>query len=98
MKKVSKKAKRRMIIIVSLMIVVSAVLVKSVYSDWQTIFKNKRSAGELTEKYEGLLESEKSLEAEVIKFQDPDYVARYAREKHLYTLPDELIIKIPKKD
>ena len=29
------------------------------------------------------------------KLQDPDYVARYAREKYLYSKDGEIIIRIP---
>ena len=31
---------------------------------------------------------------EVTKLHDDDYVARYAREKYMYSLPGEFIIKI----
>ena len=31
----------------------------------------------------------------VAKLQDPDYVARYAREKYLYSKDGEIIIRIP---
>ena len=34
------------------------------------------------------------LETDVVKLQDPDYVAKYAREKYLYTKDGELVIKI----
>ena len=39
-----------------------------------------------------MLESEESLEGEVVKLQDPEYVAKYAREKYLFTKDGELII------
>ena len=35
------------------------------------------------------------LEGTVTKLQDPDYVARYAREKYLFSKDGEIIIRIP---
>ena len=40
-------------------------------------------------------EKEDELKATVTKLQDPDYVARYAREKYLYSKDGEIIIRIP---
>ena len=93
----SKKAKRRMFFLFSVLIVVLAILVISLFSDWKQIYQNKIETKTLLKKYQQLMDEEITLESEVIKFQDPDYVARYAREKYLYSLPDELIIRIPKK-
>ena len=31
------------------------------------------------------------------KLQDPDYIARYAREKYLYSKDGEFILKIPEE-
>ena len=39
--------------------------------------------------------SPSTTNSEVNKLQDDDYVARYAREKYMYSLPDEVIIRIP---
>ena len=49
---------------------------------------------ELEEKYVKLLEEKEILEDDVVKLQDPEYVAKYAREKYLYSKDGELIIKI----
>ena len=38
------------------------------------------------------------LKSEVAKLQDPDYVARYAREKYLYSKSGEIIIRIPENN
>ena len=97
MKKVSKKAKRRMFFSFLVLLAVISTLFMGVSHDWKQIFENKSEIKNLTKEYNGLLSEEKSLEAEVIKFHDPDYIARYAREKYLYSLPEELIIRIPKK-
>ena len=49
---------------------------------------------ETIEVYE-LYEEEEILNSDIKKLEDPDYVARYAREKYLYSKDGELIIRIP---
>ena len=93
--KVNKKVKRRLIFQTLVLTVLIFALVFSVFNDWTKILKNKKQISELTNTYTGLLEQEQSLNSEVNKLQDPDYVARYAREKYMYSLPDEVIIRIP---
>ena len=93
--KVTKKVKRRLVFQVTFLFVLIFALVFSVFSDWTKIVQNKRKITELSENYTSLLEKEESLNSEVNKLQDADYVARYAREKYMYSLPDEVIIRIP---
>lgn len=95
MKKVSKKAKRRMGLLTCLLIAVIVVLGTSFFSNWSTIVQNKKEASKLNAQYNELLDEEDSLKSEVVKLQDPDYVARYAREKYLYSKSGEIIIRIP---
>ena len=70
------------------------ILISTVFNDVVQIYNNKKNTKELKEKYEILLEEEDSLNNEVIKLQDPEYVDRYAREKYLYTLDGEKILMI----
>ena len=93
MKKIGKKAKRRLFVLTFLSIAASGVLVFMVFNDWQQILHNKAKARELDTQYQDLLREEEKLNSEVNKLSDPDYVARYAREKFLYSLPDEIIIR-----
>lgn len=92
-KKVTQKDKRRILLISFLLIGSMALLVKSVYKDWVVIFQNQKTTTKLNTEYANLLDEEKKLKSEVKKLQDPDYVARYARETFLYSLPGEIIIK-----
>ena len=39
------------------------------------------------------MDEETALKSEVTKLQNPDYVARYARETFFYSKPNEIIIK-----
>ena len=94
-KKVTKKVKRRLCFQLAFLFVLIFALVFTVFNDWTKIIENKRKINELNTNYTSLLEEEQSLTSEVNKLQDPDYVARYAREKYMYSLPDEVIIRIP---
>lgn len=95
MKKVSKKAKRRLTILTTLLVFLIVLLGASFFSNWATILENKKEAARLNDEYKELLERETALKSEVTKLQDPDYVARYAREKYLYSKSGEMIIRIP---
>ncbi|NLC48199.1 MAG: septum formation initiator family protein, partial [Tenericutes bacterium] len=44
--------------------------------------------------YSEKLTEEETLKSEINKLKDPEYMARYAREKYLYSKNDEIIIKI----
>ena len=44
-----------------------------------------------------LSDEEKVLKSDIQKLADPTYIARYAREKYLYSKDGELIIRIPDK-
>ena len=64
---------------------------------WVEIYDKYREKNELDEKLASLKEKEEELRVDVNKLQDPDYIARYAREKYLYSKDGEFIIKIPEK-
>ena len=89
-----KKEKRRLLIISLTVIALLASLLASMYHDFMQIINNKKQTVELTMEYEKLLEEEKSLTSEVTKMQDPNYLARYAKEKYLYSEDNEIIIRI----
>ena len=54
----------------------------------------KKEQQELSGTLVDLKEKEKTLKAEVNKLQDPDYIAKYAREKFMYSGDGEYIIRI----
>lgn len=94
-KKITKKTKRRLTFLSCTILLVIGVIITSVFNDLCEIISNKNEIALLNNKYEALLHEEESLQSEITKLQDNDYVARYAREKYLYSLPDEVIIKLP---
>lgn len=70
------------------------IIVGSVFSDWDKINENRKLVKEYELYKSELLEEEASLKSEVVKLQDPEYVARYAREKYMYTKDGETILRI----
>lgn len=74
------------------------ILVATVFSDVQQVIANKRETKSLSNRYIELLEEEASLNSQVIKLQDPEYKARYARENQMYTKDGETILIIIDKD
>jgi len=93
-KKTNKGAVRRMSLY---FIIFLCVLIYSGYVtfiSWGKIIDKYQEKRSLEEKYASLIEEEKVLEKEVNKLQDPEYIAKYAREKYLYSADGEYIIKI----
>ncbi len=90
----TKKERTRLFLITFLIVSLSAFLIKSVFSDWVQIMNNNKQIHALNSQKKTLLDDEASLKAEVTKLENPEYVARYAREKYLYSMPDEIIIRV----
>ena len=61
------------------------------------IYDKYKEKQELDQKLADLKDKEAELRVDVDKLQDPDYIARYAREKYLYSKDGEFIIKIPEE-
>lgn len=76
------------------LIMLLVILIGTVFGDLQQVVANKKETKELNNKYFELLEEEASLNSQVIKLQDPEYKARYARENQMYTKDGETILII----
>lgn len=97
-KKGLKAAKKRLVLMILFFIVTTLAVSINLFKVWLQIIDNNNSIESLTAEYNSLMEQEKQLKSDVNKLQDPNYVARYAREKYLYTKDGELIIRIPKSE
>lgn len=64
---------------------------------WIEIFDKYQEKKELDEKLTSLKEKEEELQVDAKKLQNPDYVARYAREKYSYSKDGEYILQISDK-
>jgi len=89
-----KKDNKLYVLLVVTCFVLIIALIGTVFNDYSTMVKNKKETTELEHKYQELLEEETSLNSEVVKLQDPVFVARYAREKYLYSKNGETILRI----
>lgn len=89
----TRKEKKRLFLISLIMVGLLTLLVTSVSGDFKQIMNNKRSTALLNEEYDRLVEEEEKLASEVIKMKDPKYIARYAKEKFLYSQKGEIIIR-----
>ena len=93
-KRISKKSKRRLIIFgvisVSAIAYFLVTLGSYVYNYASLIIEEKALKEELV-----LLQGEKTdLKIEIQKLNNPDYVARYAKENYLYSADGEYVLKI----
>ena len=93
-KKVNPGAKRRLFLWFIIFVLLVGYVSYSTYNFWKEILKTKKETKKLQNKYDKLVDEKEVLETDVLKLQDPEYVAKYAREKYLYSKDGELIIKI----
>ena len=52
------------------------------------------SKKELLAKINELASEKETLEADILKLNDSDYIAKYVREKYFYSKKDEIILRI----
>ena len=95
-KKVNKKRRRTLLLgLLSIFIIFGVTF--SIGKYWIEIFDKYQEKKELDEKLTRLKEKEEELRVDAKKLQNPDYVARYAREKYSYSKDGEYILQIPDK-
>lgn len=92
-KKITKKEKRRLVLIMSGFIIMISIMCVNILPDWLKISKNKKEYALLQKNYNDLLNDGEALVAEVQKLKNPEYAERYAKERYLYTKPNEIIIR-----
>lgn len=97
-KRISKKSKRRLTILAPLSLFMIFFFVFTTIKYTVNIINLKSQELELQQKLIALEQEEKDLSSEIVKLKDPDYIAKYAREKYYYTKDGEYVIKIEEKD
>ena len=93
-RKLTKKSRRRVLLISAVTITLISLIVVNIFSVWKQLLEKREEKLFYTEELEKLKEEEAYLKVEVEKLQDPDYVARYAREQYLYSKDGEFNIRI----
>ena len=93
-RRVKKKAKRivtfgllSIILVIALSITIGSIFVE--------LIEKQKEKEILEEKLVSLELVSKELDNDVKKLEDPEYLARYAREKYFYSKDGELILRIP---
>lgn len=92
--RLTRKERRR---IVMTSIICFFIISLSIISSINNVFKigeKKKEKEVLTKRLEELEEEEITLTDDVEKLKNPEYAARYAREKYLYSKNGEKILKI----
>lgn len=97
-KKITKASKRRLFVFGLISLSVIAYFFIATATDFIRIINLKKNYNELENNLTALKENEKNLKVDITKLQDPDYLARYARENYSYSKDGEIIIKIDEKD
>ena len=90
-----KKIKRKIFLLTLIFLAVGSILVKSIFETSVQIYDKQKEKKEFLTMLQNLKEKEDELNSMVTKLSNPDYVARYAREKYLYSKDGEIIIRIP---
>lgn len=94
MRKVSQKTKFRVTFLTIGFIISIVIFGSTLITFLSQINSNKTEIASLQEKYNEELELEEDYKDQINKLQDPEYVARRIREKHLYSGKNEIVIKI----
>ncbi len=96
MAKVNKRKKvKNSFVVLVFCLVINAVIMYSIGSIFTNVYYKNKEKQQLNDKLVLLKEQGEALRVEAKKLQDPEYVARYAREKYLYSGEDEYVIRIP---
>lgn len=93
-KKLTTKSKNRVLLISTVTISLIVLLIMSMFRVWSQILEIRKNKIFYSTQLKELQEEEEYLKVEAEKLQDPDYVARYAREQYLYSKDGEFNIRI----
>lgn len=97
-KKISKKARTRMFLFFIVFGSIISSLSYSFFTNVSKIIEIKKEKETLSDKLVSLKDEEDKLNSDIKKLSDPEYIARYAREKYMYSKEGELIIRLPDED
>ena len=93
-KKLKRKRVKRILLVTLVCIGINSYVLYSVGTILNDVHTMKNENKELSLELDNLKEEEEILKSEVKKLKDPVYVAKYAREKFLYSGDNEYIIRM----
>ena len=91
------KARKRMLFLGFGSIIIIFAMTFTIGKYWVEIFDKYQEKKSLDLELNALKEKEEELKVDANKLQNPDYIARYAREKYLYSKEGEFILQIPEE-
>lgn len=87
------KTKGRMFVIVLFFGAIIATLGYTFFLDLGRIRDMSKEEVSLNREKESLLSEEETIEADIKRLSDDDYIARYVREKYFYSKEGEIILR-----
>ena len=93
-RKYTVKTKSRMFIIFVFFIAIIVTLGYTLFFNVCQIVDLKLKMSDLNEEKVVLENEEKVIQADIKRLQDPEYIARYAREKYFYSKEGEIILRL----
>lgn len=91
----SNKTKRRIFLLGGFSICTIVFTTVTIGKYWVDIYDKYQESKILNVQLKKLKKKEAVLKVDANKMQNPDYIARYAREKYLYSKNGEFILRIP---
>lgn len=94
-KKSKMKMRYRMCLLIPLCGIILMAVFVSIGSYWGQISSKYQEKRQLEAEITALKEKEVKLRVDVNRLEDPNYVARYAREKYMYSKDGEILLRLP---
>lgn len=89
-----KKHKIRFLLVFVFFGSITAVLGYNLISNMLIIKDMNSQKKDLKNKIVDLIKEKESLETDILKLEDPDYIAKYVRERYFYSKDGEFILRI----
>lgn len=94
-----KKPSRLRYVVLAAMIAISAICILAVVNEVNSTFALQKEIDGAKEVKQQLIEEKASLEKQQNNLNDPNYIIRYARGKHMVTKEDgEQVFKLPETE
>lgn len=95
---ITKKQKNRFLVLGTIVVFIMSFFSYNMYLNFQLIETKEEEKLNLETQLVNLELDEILLQDEVVKLEDDEYIARYARERYLYSKDGEMIIVLPKDE
>lgn len=93
-KRKASKSKIRIFLSIVIFGFVTAALGYNCLTNILKIQKMNKEKKSLENQLVSLQEEKETLETDILKLEDPDYIAKYVREKYFYSKDGELILRL----